>query len=196
MNKKSNHLLGGRKKIRIEDLQGFKRIGGGKDGEVFQVSSDKCVKVFYNEDTQRQELKALKVGQSSSIIPRLYKYGDNYIVMEYINGTSLARQLKKKNKVTKDLTKDILLLLTELKRIGFNRLDAETRHILITKNNDLKVIDHKRAFTSRRCVPRKLLKGLHKYELAHDFLVHVKNIQPSVYHSWIKSGKIICFDEN
>lgn len=189
MKENFNHLLGGRKKIIVDDLQGFKRIGGGKDGEVYQLASDKCIKIFYDKATREKELKALMIGQSSSVIPRLFKYGTNYIVMEYINGTSLAKLLKKENKITKDLTNDILFVLSELNRIGFNRLDTEIRHILITKNKDMKVIDHKRAFSSHCYVPKKLLKGLHKYDLANDFLIYVKKNKPVTYHSWIQSGK-------
>lgn len=50
----------------------------------------------------KKELRALVIGQSSPIIPRLYGYGENYIIMEYIQGISLARHLKKKNKLQKN----------------------------------------------------------------------------------------------
>lgn len=60
-----------------------------------------CENVFPGRNSKK-ELKALVIGQSSPIIPRLYEYGENYIVMEYIHGISLARHLKKKNRSLKN----------------------------------------------------------------------------------------------
>ncbi|MGG2065155.1 AarF/UbiB family protein [Bacillus sp. S14(2024)] len=167
------------------DVEKCKLIGNGRDGEVYELAYDKCVKMFYQEETQKKELKALIIGQSSPIIPRLYEYGENYIVMEYIHGISLAGYLKREQKMTEELTKKILMMLNELKKIGFTRWDAEVRHVLINEKGQLKVIDHKRAFTANIQVPVKLLKGLEKFGLAQDFLNHVKNIQPSLYNKWM-----------
>ncbi|PGZ93609.1 kinase [Bacillus pseudomycoides] len=174
-----------KKRVSRRDVKGCKLIGDGKDGEVYQLTNDKCVKIFFLEETQKKELEALKTGQSSPIIPRLYEYGENYIVLEYINGISLARHLKREKKITEELAKEILIMLNELKKIGFTRWDTEVRHVLINEKGQLKVIDHKRAFTSNSKVPVKLLKGFEKFGLAQDFLNHVKNIGPSVYKKWM-----------
>lgn len=173
-----------KRKISRRDLVEYKLIGDGKDGEVYQLSHDKCVKIFFLEETQKKELRALVIGQSSPIIPRLYEYGENYIIMEYIQGISLARHLKKEKQITEELTERILIMLDELKKIGFTRWDTEVRHVLINEEGQLKVIDHKRAFTSNSEVPTKLLKGFKKFGLSQDFLHYVKNIRSSVYNRW------------
>ncbi|MDJ1630369.1 hypothetical protein QNN00_03930 [Bacillus velezensis] len=49
------------------------------------------------------------------VIPRLYEYGDRYIVMEYVQGTSLARHIRKEKSLSVKLTADILNMLDELK---------------------------------------------------------------------------------
>ncbi|HHT7188316.1 TPA: AarF/UbiB family protein, partial [Bacillus cereus] len=152
-----------KRKISRRDVLEYKLIGDGKDGEVYQLAQDKCVKLFFLEETQKKELRALTTGQSSPIIPRLYGYGENYIVMEYIQGISLAHHLKKEKQITEELTERILMMLDELKKIGFTRWDTEIRHVLINEEGQLKVIDHKRAFTSNSEVPTKLLKGLKKF---------------------------------
>ena len=77
-------------------------------------------------------------------------------------------------------------MLGEFKKIGFTRWDTEVRHVLINEKGQLKVIDHKRAFTSNSKVPAKLLKGFQKFGLENEFLKDVKNIQPSVYNTWMK----------
>ncbi|PED05196.1 AarF/UbiB family protein [Bacillus pseudomycoides] len=175
-----------KRRISRRDLKEYKLIGDGKDGEVYQLTHDKCVKMFFLEETQKKELKALVIGQSSPIIPRLYEYGENYIVMEYIHGISLARHLKKEKQITEELTEKILIMLDELKKIGFTRWDTEVRHVLINEEGQLKVIDHKRAFTSNSKAPIKLLKGLKKFGLSQDFLNNVKNIPSSVDNTWVK----------
>ncbi|MDM5155691.1 AarF/UbiB family protein [Bacillus sp. DX1.1] len=175
-----------KRRISRRDLAEYKLIGDGKDGEVYQLTHDTCVKMFFLEETQKKELKALVIGQSSPIIPRLYEYGENYIVMEYIHGISLARHLKREKQITEELTEKILTMLDELKKIGFTRWDTEVRHVLINEEGQLKVIDHKRAFTSNSKTPTKLLKGFEKFGLSQDFLNCVKNIRSSVYKTWAK----------
>src|SRR5687768_10173761 len=70
--------------VDIKDLDGYKVIGKGSDGTVFLLTSDRCIKVFYHTQTKALELKALQVGQSSPILPRIYEDGPNYLIMEYI----------------------------------------------------------------------------------------------------------------
>ena len=171
-------------KISNRDLEEYTCIGNGRDGKVYRLTHNRCVKIFFQEETQQKELEALIVGQTSPIIPRLYEYGENYIVMEYICGISLAQYLKKEKWISEELTRKILIMLDELKQIGFTRWDTEIRHVLINVEGELKVIDHKRAFTLNRKVPIKLLQGLEKLGLLHVFLNHVKNIHYSTYRTW------------
>ncbi|MDZ3952437.1 AarF/UbiB family protein [Bacillus thuringiensis] len=175
-----------KRKISRRDVVKYKLIGDGKDGEVYQLSCDKCVKIFFQEETQKKELRALVIGQSSPVIPRLYGYGENYIIMEYIQGISLACHLKKEKEITEELAERLLIMLDELKKIGFTRWDTEIRHVLINEEGQLKVIDHKRAFTSNKEVPTKLLKGFKKFGLSQDFLNYVKNKRTSVYNTWME----------
>jgi putative serine/threonine protein kinase len=173
-------------KISRSDLKQYPLIGDGKDGEVYKIADDVCVKYFFLQETHQKELEAIKIGQSSKVIPKLYEHGENYIVMEFVQGISLARYLKNERQITPELTKKILAMLDELKRIGFKRLDTEIRHVLINNEGQLKVIDHKRAFTSENDAPTKLMKGFKKFGLTHAFLGHVKSIDPSAYADWSK----------
>ncbi|HZG69968.1 MAG TPA: AarF/UbiB family protein [Chondromyces sp.] len=172
------------KKISVSDVKKYKKIGDGKDGRVYQLSFDRCVKIFYREDTHRKELEAIRMGQFSSIIPRLYGYGRNYIVMEYVDGLSLSDYLKKYKTLPESLVESILYMLDELEEVGFARRDTEVRHILINKRGELKVIDHKRALTSHREIPEKLFEGLKKRGYLKKFLQQVKYIRPSLYNKW------------
>jgi putative serine/threonine protein kinase len=170
--------------ITLQDLSGYTMIGKGADGSVFQLTTKKCVKVYVNEDNQKKELNALQIGQSSSVIPRLYEYGSNYIVMEFVNGGNLKAYLKKEKQLPESIVKKILFMFEELKKVGFARLDTEVRHIFFNEREEIKVIDHKRAFTTVRSVPTKLFTGLKKLGYLEEFLAHVKKINPSLYKEW------------
>ncbi|RXZ01973.1 kinase [Fictibacillus sp. S7] len=172
--------------LALENLEKYKQLGKGGDGAVFQISHNKCVKIFWKEKTQKLELEALKKGQSSPIIPRLYEYGSNYIVMEYVNGYNLKKYLKEKKRFSDSKIRQILYMLSELKRIGFLRHDTEVRHIYFNEKGEVKVIDHKRAFTTDRTYPRKLISGLEKLGYAEEFLQGVKQISPTIFNEWAK----------
>jgi putative serine/threonine protein kinase len=173
-------------KISRRDLKPYTLIGAGRDGAVYKLEDNVCVKYFFDKNTQQKELEAIKLGQTSNVIPRLYEHGENYIVMEYVNGISLSRYLKDKGELTEELTKKILSMFSELKEIGFKRLDTEVRHILINEAGELKVIDHKRAFILDKEVPDKLLSGLKELGVTHVFLNHVKTLDPSIHDAWTK----------
>ncbi|WP_044337157.1 kinase [Bacillus aquimaris] len=179
-------LFNGNSKITKKDLAAFEMIGDGKDGEIYKVADDKVVKYFFKEETHQRELEAMQIGQISSIMPRLYEFGDNYIVMEFVKGISLARHMKREGHIDEDMTKKILFVLDEFKRLGFTRWDTEVRHMLMNEEGEFKVIDHKRAFTSDSPVPTKLFKGMKKFGLTSEFLEHVKNLNPELHDAWKK----------
>ncbi|MGG0670409.1 AarF/UbiB family protein [Lederbergia citrisecunda] len=171
-------------KVSLKDFKDYKVIGKGNDGSVFQLTPDRCVKVFGNEETKKLEMHAMQKGQSSSIIPRLYEHGPNYIVMEYVKGISLPQYLKKEKQLPEEIVGKILALFVEMKRIGFGRIDTEVRHILFNEAMEIKVIDLKRAFGSVRTTPTKFIKGIKKKGYGNEFMYHVKNLNPPLYKKW------------
>jgi predicted Ser/Thr protein kinase len=170
--------------VTIKNLSGYTMIGKGADGSVFQLTHEKCIKVFVNEDTRKKELDALQLGQFSLIIPKLYEYGANYIVMEFVKGYNLKHHLRKEKKLSEEIVGKILSMLDEMKAVGFTRLDIEVRHIFFTELGEIKVIDLKRAFHTDRSVPTKLLTGLNKLGYLEEFLKHVNQLSPSKYKEW------------
>ena len=173
-----------KKAIRIKHLQGYKAIGRGADGSVFQLTSERCIKIFEKVQTKALELKALQVGQSSPVIPRLYEDGTNYIIMEYVKGLSLPQYLKKEKQLPEPIVEKILAMLDELKKVGFERCDTEVRHILFNEDMEIRVIDLKRAFGSVRSNPTKFLEGIEKKGYLEEFMQHVKNLSPTLYEEW------------
>lgn len=172
-----------KRKISRRDLVEYKLIGDGKDGEVYQLSHDKCVKIFFLEETQKRVESSSNWAIITYYSKTLWIWRKLYYHGVYTRNFTCT-SLEKEKQITEELTERILIMLDELKKIGFTRWDTEVRHVLINEEGQLKVIDHKRAFTSNSEVPTKLLKGFKKFGLSQDFLNYVKNIRSSVYNRW------------
>lgn len=168
----------------VHNPTAYPLIGSGANGAVFKLSEDRCVKIYTNEENARSEGKALTVGQNSPVFPRLYKTGRKYVVMEYIAGTYLDEHLKKKGFISEEIARQILFVLKELKRLQFTRLDAALRHLVLTKEGQLKVIDHVNSLKKQHSWPKELLAGLKVLGLRRAFMKQVKSQNPDLYRKW------------
>ncbi|MDQ0879899.1 kinase [Peribacillus sp. V2I11] len=168
----------------IHNPTSYPLIGRGNQGAVFKISSDQCIKIFHKPMHAQSESEALKVAQGSPIVAKLYGVGENYIIMEYIEGPSLQEYLKSKGNITEDITKKILFLIKEMKRIKFTRLDSRLKEIIVTKQGDLKMVDLVSHFTKKYEIPQLLLGNLKKLGLLSSFLEQVKKIDPQSYLEW------------
>ncbi|MEH7380626.1 RIO1 family regulatory kinase/ATPase [Bacillus sp. JJ1533] len=175
----------------VHNPTSFPLIGKGKQGAVFKLSSDQCVKVYANQVNVLKESEVLKAAQESGIVPNLYEVGENYIIMEYIEGSSIKEYLESKGNLTEDFTRKILSLLQEMKRLKFTRLDVRFDHLIVTKQGELKVIDHVNSFSLEKqsSRPVRLLKCLKKLGLLSQFLEHVKIFDPQSYLEWRDSKR-------
>ncbi|WP_223594054.1 kinase [Neobacillus bataviensis] len=170
----------------IDNPTSYPLIGKGKQGAVFKISSDQCVKIYPNQIHTLNESIALKAAQESPISPKLYEVGENYIVMEYIEGRTLFQYLKKARVLSEEMTNNILFILMEMKRLKFIRLDCRLDHIIITNEGKLKVIDLVSHFTKKVDHPITLMEQLNKLGLLSDFLKQVKKIDLLSYQEWKK----------
>lgn len=159
-------------------------IGSGRQGAIFQVTPDTCVKVFGNEEDCAREFFALSLGQSSGLFPRVYEKGSNYILMEYIGGVDLREYLQSQP-LTPALSMKLIDMLITFKQIGLERIDHHKRQIYVQPNGSLKVIDVGRTVWRNRVYPypRKLLNSLGSEHRA-AFLEHVKLLSPELFQEW------------
>lgn len=178
----------GKKEVDFENPTTFPLIGLGTQGAVFRLSADRCVKIFARKKDARKEAEALRLAQSSSIIPILYDAGKNYVVMEHVQGSSLADYLLEKGELTESVSEQIVFILHEMKRLKFTRIDTQVRHIIVTSQKPYKVIDHANAYRSKRKVPLRLCKGLYDLGMLETFLNQVKKIDSSLYSKWEQVG--------
>jgi predicted Ser/Thr protein kinase len=160
-------------------------IGKGRQGAVFQIDKDVCVKVFGNVEDCEREYYALSLGKETNLFPRLYGNGPLYIAMEIIKGVDLREYLQSQP-LTKALSKSLIEMLITFKKIGFERIDHHKRQIYLQPDGNLKVIDVARAVWRDRVYPypHKLLTSLGE-ENKKIFLSHVQEMYPDLYNEWL-----------
>lgn len=174
----------GQTRLKVDNLTSLELLGQGAQGAVFKLSSDRCIKIYAKPCKAEKERKALEAGAHHAFMPRLYEAGKNYIVMELIQGSDLGHFLHELGEVPKPIVRQVLRILDGMKEMGFTRIDMRLRHILVTKEEKLKVVDHVNAFTANSKIPTKLLLDLKKEKLLKPFLKKVKKIDPTAYKCW------------
>ncbi|SFK94737.1 hypothetical protein SAMN03159341_102315 [Paenibacillus sp. 1_12] len=187
-----------------ELLKGASLIGKGKQGRVYKLASDRCIKIYSDELHAQMEYKSYCLAESSSVIPKLYEAGPNYLIMELVQGASLDHYLKRKGTITRADTERIIFIIHEMMRLGFTRIDAALFHIFIEEDQPSgKVIDLVHAYTKKYRIPLVMFKGLSNYHVLNQFLTHVKALDLELYQMWCsylmarseRYGKLQVFDE-
>lgn len=161
----------------------LKTVGFGSQGIVYEIDQQRCVKIYKKQKYFHRELKALQKGQNSPFFPELYKWGDDYIIRELIHGITLKKYLERQQ-ITKNITYQIILLIHTLNDLGFKRLDVRLRHLFLTSNEKLKLIDPTNMLNHKRKFPRKMLAGLDQAGEKERFLQFVEILDPKLYRQW------------
>ncbi|WP_332632290.1 AarF/UbiB family protein [Halalkalibacter flavus] len=174
------------KSTHINNPTEYKLIGKGRQGAVFKLSENRCVKIYVEEKYCRREKRALISAQDFNIVPKVYEVGSNYIVMEYIEGKSLDDYLQQFNTFPEDIAKQLIRIFTVMEEIGFTRIDAKLRHLLMNKKGEIKVIDHVYSFRKKHRYPIDLFEGLKKLKLFDSFIEQVKKVDQEQLNKWMK----------
>ncbi|PKG24342.1 RIO2 family protein [Niallia nealsonii] len=170
--------------VQVENNTTLQMMGKGRQGAVFQLSEEECVKVFGNEEDCEREYFALSLGQHTELFPKVYEKGPNFISMEIIKGVDMREYLQSQP-LTPELSNKLIDMLIIFKEIGFERIDHHKRQIFIQPDGSLKVIDVARTVWRDRVYPypRKLLTSLGTKN-KEVFLAHVQVEAPALYEEW------------
>ncbi|KZL92429.1 hypothetical protein [Clostridium magnum] len=171
--------------INIKDLQ---FIGKGTQGKVYKIDSQKCIKIFKSKKTCKNELKTLLMAQADIHFPKLYEYGSNYIIREYINGIELDEYLSKQ-KLTPKLSSKLIELYESIVKVGYARHDAAIFHVLLLPSGELKLIDTAKAMKKKSVIPNLLISGLEDLGYKEDFFNFLKSNRADLYTQWINYSK-------
>lgn len=160
-------------------------LGEGHNGIVYEVPNNKAIKIFLDKKTCKEEAKILMEVKGSKYFPRIYKYGEYYIVREKIGGMRLDHYIQMYG-LSERLSKNLYKLIKEFKKIGFTKLDARCRDIYVEESERLRVIDPKQCFTRKVTFPRHLMKGLDGERVLSQFLNYIDSFDKKTAMDWEK----------
>ena len=166
--------------LNINELQ---FLGAGTQGKVYKIDSQKCIKLFKKKYVCNDEIETLVMAQKDSHFPRLYEFGEDYIIREYIDGVELDKYLSS-HPLTENISNKIIELYEAMNLVGYSRLDAAPFHIFLTPLDEIKLIDTARAMKKKTIYPSLIIRGLQELGYKKQFLYFVKTNIPDYYGLW------------
>lgn len=136
------------KKGRIPELKGYSSalqlIGAGRSAYVFKVQDEQvALKVFFPEKAHIAEEEAAIYNKlpKNSYYPHLYEVGKNYIAIDYLDGLTLFQSLENGIYIPEEKIHAINDALDMARNVGLNPSDIHLKNIIITSQQEVKLID-------------------------------------------------------
>lgn len=129
--------------IRSQDKQ-LKLIGIGRSAAAYHIKGTSLViKVYFPEFTgiAQEEAAIYHLLAGSKYYPRLHEAGTNYIVIDYISGSTLFDCLVEGLIIDPSYIAEVDRALAEASDRGLTPSDIHLRNILLTENREIKLID-------------------------------------------------------
>lgn len=158
-------------------------LGQGNNGIVYELPEKKAIKIFLTQKVCNDESSILLKTNGSRYFPRIYKSGKLYIVRDMVEGERLDDYIKK-NGLSKKMIRNIYSLLQEFKRLKFKKLDIRCKDIYVTNNEELMIIDPKKAYKRKVDYPRHLMKGMKRIGILEEFLLGISEIDKEKAFIW------------
>ncbi|PLT32998.1 serine/threonine protein kinase [Bacillus sp. V5-8f] len=148
--------------ILLQFDESLELIGEGRSAYVFRIrSTNKALKVFFPDHIHvaREEAEIYKILKGIPYYPTLYDSGENYLVIDFIEGKTLFECLVHGIQVSQEQVNEIDHALHLARKEGLNPSDIHLRNILITSDQEIKVIDVARFRQTKQCRQWKDLKS-------------------------------------
>jgi len=155
----------------IEHLPKELWIGTGRSAYVFRVrGTDRVIKKFYPSFHPLAELEGGIYEQLTtfSTYARMFEYGPDYLVLEYIEGQTLFECLVSGTYIPESVLTTVDAALAEARAVGLNPSDIHLRNILLTANG-ARIIDVARFRQTEPCTQWDDLKKAYQYVYAKPF---------------------------
>lgn len=152
----SSILLDGRTKIGRMSI-----IGKGSVSLVIKVKARnnicalKIRRTDANRKTMEREMSLHQIANSAGVGPNIFRYSDNYILMEFIDGLSIIDWVKQRS-ITADQVRNLATAILQqcynLDRthIDHGELSRLDHHVIVSKSNTANIIDFESSSTQRR----------------------------------------------
>lgn len=168
------------------DVQNLKLLGSGAEGSVYITPEGYALKVFKNIKNAQNEEEILKQTTDSNFFPKNIVRVSNILIREYVGGVNLMQYISKHG-LTKELSKEIIDLIEDMKKLKFKRLNIRNAHIFVSSKGKIKVIDPRKPYTKVTPYPKDIVKILVKYHVFDKFLKDVLEYNPLLLPYWTSS---------
>ena len=149
------------KSILLEYDSSLTLIGAGRSAFVFKISqTNKAVKVFFPKYAHlaKEEAEIYERLQHIAYYPTLYETGSNYLVIDYIEGSTLFECLTKGVIISDEVVKEIDYAIQLARKEGLNPSDIHLRNLFLTLDKKVKIIDVVRFKQTKECIKWRDLK--------------------------------------
>ncbi|KPB04998.1 serine/threonine protein kinase [Bacillus sp. CHD6a] len=149
------------------DIQKLTIAGSGRSAYVFKLkNTSKVLKVFYPpfEHLAKREAQIYDKLKGIPYFPVMHDSGRNYIVIDYIEGSTLFECLVMGKHIEENVLEEVDHAILLAKNRGLNPSDIHLHNILITTDGKVKLIDVVRFEQDKHCTQWDDLKrGYHKF---------------------------------
>lgn len=170
------------------NLNNYPVLGQGKLGKVYRLDDQSCVKINEHTENNNKEVKLYKKYRKSPLFPRMLGSGQNYIIMEYIKGTSLLEFLNQGQTLNNSKMNSLLNMFTEAEKIGL-LLNPNARHIIFDSKGTVRLVDLEDMVKFPSSKPFMLFNRLKKSGQKELFLNFVKQNNADLYKRWSSPAK-------
>ena len=167
----------------LKNLDKLPVLGKGRSGTVYKIDKYKCIKVNVSAENNEREIQLYKQYSGSSLFPRMYQSGKSYIIMELIKGRSLSEHLKSGGALNLFWLNGLLEMFEEGRRIGLC-LNPNARHIVLTRDNRIKLLDLEDIVKLESPKPFMLFHRLNKHDQKEILFKYVENHKRELYEEW------------
>ncbi|TYS64549.1 protein kinase family protein [Sutcliffiella horikoshii] len=141
--------------------------GSGRSAYVFKLkNAEKVLKVFYPpfEHLAKREAKIYDKLKGIPFFPVMHASGENYIVIDFIEGSTLFECLVMGKHIEENVLKEVDHAILLAKNRGLNPSDIHLHNILINPDGKVKLIDVVRFEQDKHCTQwNDLKRGYYKY---------------------------------
>lgn len=129
-------------------------IGVGRSAVVFKIQSTaKALKVFFPDciHIAKEEAEIYEILKGNPYYPSLFEAGDNYLLIDYIEGFTLFECLSQGIPLSNSAITETDKALHMARQSGLNPSDIHLRNIILTPEGKIKLIDVARFRQSKDC---------------------------------------------
>lgn len=144
----------GEKAILVAKDDDLQLIGEGRSAFAFKINgTDRVLKVFFPsfEKIAAEEAEIYQELRGNPYFPLLHESGSNYLVMDYVQGTTLFKCLIEGLPITDQHIKEVDDALQQAREKGLNPSDIHLRNIIVTPDGSIRLIDVARFRQTKQC---------------------------------------------